>query len=48
MINYTQSNNKLNKNLKIIDNNIWENLTKEIKKKKIKGCKYRIYKHNKQ
>ena len=36
MINYMQSNNKLNKNLKIIDNNIWENLTKEIKKKKLK------------
>ena len=31
MINYMQSNNKINKGLKIIDNKIWDNLTETIK-----------------
>ena len=33
MINYMQSNNKINKSLKIMDDSVWEELTNEIKRK---------------
>ena len=33
MINYMQSNNKINKSLKIMDDSVWEDLTNEIKRK---------------